>query len=441
MWPLAAHTFPHGVDVPDDKAATRGLPIRPFPFAPMLLLPLAQAAGEPPIPVVRDGQEVVRGQLLARADGFRSVPLHAPASGRVRRVARVPDASGAPVAGIHLEPWPGSTQELPEGTPCDPARATPREIIDAVQAAGIVGLGGAAFPTHVKLAAHEHRDIDTVLVNGVECEPCLTTDHRVMLEQAADVWRGVRYLLAAAGAARAVIAVEANKRDAATALERARPDDLPGTVQVLPVHYPQGAERILVDSVLGRAVPAGGHPADVGAVCLNVATTAEIGRLLPHGRGIVERVVTVTGTAVAHPGNYRIPIGTPLGFVLEHAGAHGPLGRVFLGGPMMGHAVPGLDVPVTKGATGVVAMRAGAGAAPREHPCIHCGRCVRACPLWLDPSRLGLLARHGRYAEMRDEHRLAECFECGACAYVCPAHIPLVQLVRAAKSALRDEAA
>ena len=441
MWWLRRRGFPHGVHVPDEKAATCGERIRPFPFAPALMLPLGQHAGAPSIPVVREREEVVRGQMVARADGFRSVPLHAPATGMVTRIGLVPTAGGAMAPGLYLAPHPASTQEALEGTPCDPDGATPREIIEAVQAAGIVGLGGAAFPTHVKLAAHEHRDIDTLIVNGVECEPCLTTDHRVMLEQADDVWRGVRYLLVAAGASRAIVAVEANKADAAAVLERARPPSVPGSIEVLPVKYPQGAERILVASVLGRQVPAGGVAADVGAVCINVATTAEIGRLLPHGRGIQERVVTVTGPGVAHPGNYRIPIGTPVRFILDHAGVRGGLGRVYLGGPMMGQALASLDVPVTKGATGVVATAAGDVPAPAERPCIHCGRCVAACPLWLDPSRLGLLARHGRYEVMRERHRLLECFECGACAYVCPAHIPLVQLMRLAKAAMRNRAA
>jgi electron transport complex protein RnfC len=369
------------------------------------------------------------------------VPLHAPATGTVSRIGPVLTASGAQLPGLELDPLPASTQAILEGAPVDPERASPREIIEGVRAAGIVGLGGAAFPTHVKLAAHEGRDIDTLLVNGVECEPMLTTDHRVMLEQAADVWSGVHYLLIATGARRAVVAVEANKADAAAALEQARPEAVPGEVRMLPVKYPQGAERILVESVLGRRVPAPGLPADVGVVCLNVATTAEIGRLLPRGRAILERVVTVTGSAVRNPGNYRIPIGTPLRFVLDHVGLVGAPRRVFLGGPMMGQAVASLEVGLTKGTTGVVASTAPHATAQTEQPCIRCGRCVRACPLWLDPARLGLLSRYGRYEEMRDEYRLAECFECGACAYVCPAHIPLVQLMRVAKSALRDRAA
>ena len=441
MWTWRARGFSHGVHPPEEKAATRGQPIRPFPFAPVLLLPLAQHAGASSVPTVREGAEVVRGQIVARAGGERSVPLHAPATGIVERIGRVLDASGAMVPGLYLAPDPASTQEVLDGVPCEVERATPEEIVGAVQAAGIVGLGGAAFPTHVKLAAHTRRNIDSVIVNGVECEPYLTGDHRVMLEHPGEVWTGVRYLLAATGAQQAVVAVEANKADAAAALERARPASVPGSVEILPVKYPRGAEPILVTSLLGRDIPSGGRSADVGVITLNVSTTAEIGRLLPRGRGILERVVTVTGPAVDRPGNYYVPLGTPLRFVLEQVGVRGRLARVFLGGPMMGQAVASLEVAVTKGVTGIVAQGPEHVPGQPERPCIHCGRCVAACPRWLDPSRLGLLARHGRYQEMRDRHRLLECFECGACAYACPAHIPLVQLLRLAKAAVSERAA
>ena len=437
MWRLR-RSFPHGVHLADEKAATAGRAIRPFPFAPVLTLPLVQHAGTPPVPVVREHEEVVRGQVIARADGERSVPLHAPASGVVRRIGLVRTPRGDLGPGIDLAPHPASTQEVLEGAPCDVETAAPDAIVAAVQAAGIVGLGGAAFPTHVKLHAHLDRALDTLIVNGVECEPYLTTDHRIMLEQAGDVWLGVRYLLRATGAARAVVAVEANKADAAAHLDATRPVAVPARVAVLAVRYPQGAERILVETLLGRRVPAGGVAADVGAVCINVATTAEIGRLLPHGRAILERVVTVTGPGVARPGNYRIPIGTPAGFVLDQVGVGDRPDRVVMGGPMMGQTLASLDMPLTKGATGLVVLGPAPAEVPaRPYPCIHCGRCVRACPLSLNPVELAALARHERHREMQIRHRLSECFECGACAYVCPAHIPLVQLFRAAKAALR----
>ncbi len=435
-------TFSHGVHPPTHKAQTCALPIRQFPFAPVLVVPLSQHVGNPSVPVVREGEEVVRGQLLARADGFLSVAQHAPACGVVRRIGPVPSISGRMVQGIYLAPFPGASQEVADGTPCRVETATPEQIVGAIQQAGIVGLGGAAFPTHAKLKPPAGCTIDTVILNGVECEPWLTTDHRVMLEHAPDVHTGLRYLLKATGARRALIGVEANKRDAADALRAAAPPDLPVTVEVLAVKYPQGAEKMLITALTGREVPSGALPSALGIVVVNVATAAEIGRLLPHGRGIQERVVTISGPAVGRPGNYRIPIGTPLRFALEQSQVSDDVSRVFLGGPMMGQALSSLDIPITKGTSGFIAFTPReTGAAPREYPCIRCGYCVDACPVHLDPCQLGVLARNEEYERMARRHHLMDCFECGSCAYVCPAHIPLVQRFRVAKAALRKEAA
>ncbi|MEN8133560.1 MAG: RnfABCDGE type electron transport complex subunit C, partial [Pseudomonadota bacterium] len=332
-------SFPHGVHPPDKKSDINHLPIQRFPFAPVMVIPLSQHMGKPAIPIVREGQEVIRGQLICRADGFYSVPIHAPASGTIKRIDLVPTISGKMNPGLYLEPFPGSTQEVADGTPCPLESAEPDDIISAVQQAGIVGLGGAAFPTHVKLKIPEDKCIDTVIINGIECEPYLTTDHRVMLEQTADIFTGIRYLLKATGAKRAVIGVEANKQDAVKTLHAGIPNGEPISLVVLDVKYPQGAEKMLVTTILGREVPSGGLPVDVHTLVVNVATTAEIGCLLPHGRGIQERVVTITGPAVRKKGNYRIAIGTPLRFVLDYVGVATDISRVFLGGPMMGQAV------------------------------------------------------------------------------------------------------
>jgi electron transport complex protein RnfC len=261
-----------------------------------------------------------------------------------------------------------------------------------------------------------------------------------MLEQSADVFVGIRYLLKATGAKRAVIGVEANKLDAAEVLRRSVPADMPVAVEVVEVKYPQGAEKMLITVLLGKEVPSGGLPADVGVATVNVATVAEIGRLLPHGRGIQERVVTITGPAVGRKGNYRIPIGTPLRFALDHVDVADNVSRVFLGGPMMGQALSSLDIPITKGTSGFVAFTdREIASAPEEYPCIRCAYCVDACPVHLNPSQLGLLARSGEYDRMADEHNLMDCFECGSCSYVCPSHIPLVQRFRIAKAIVREQ--
>ena len=434
-------SFRNGVHPPEHKGETCHLAIRRFAFAPELLVPLSQHLGAPAIPVVREGQEVVRGQTIAEPDGFMSVAMHSPASGVVKRIALAPSISGAMVPSVYLRPYPASSQEVDDGERCDVATASPDDIIKAIQRAGIVGLGGAAFPTHVKLKAPEGKHLDTLIINGVECEPYLTTDHRVMLEQTADIFMGVRYLLRATGAREVIIAVEANKQDAARKLQQDCPEDLPISVRVCPVKYPQGAEKLVIKALLDREIPSGGLPADVHALCVNVATTAEIGRLLPRGRGIQERVITIGGPGVRRKGNYRIPIGTTVRFALQETGAAKNLSRVFLGGPMMGPAVSNLDIPITKGTSGITAFTtAETGEATghkKVYPCIHCARCVESCPLFLNPTQLGLLAKNEEYEQMADEFNLMDCFECGACSYVCPSHIPLVQYFRLAKKMVR----
>ena len=436
---LGLRTFRHGIHPPESKDDTSGLPIRQFPFAPLLIIPLGQHIGKPSVLVVQEGQEVTRGQRLARADGFVSVSLHAPASGTIRKIGLTPSITGQMVTAIFLEPFPGSTQEVAGGKPCPLDTSTPDEIIAAIRDAGVVGLGGAAFPTHVKLKVPADKPVDTLIINGAECEPFLTTDHRVMLEQRDDLFLGIRYLQKATGAKRVVIGIEANKPDAAEHLRAGLNDDPDISVEVLTVKYPQGAEKMLITALLGREVPSGGLPLDVHALCVNVATTAEIGRLLPLGRGIQERVITITGPAVRHKGNYRIPIGTPLRFLLDHVGVAEDVSRVFLGGPMMGAAASSLEISITKGTSGVVAFTETEVERTYRHvyPCIRCGYCVDACPIFLNPSQLGILAENDEHQRMAEEHNLMDCFECGSCSFVCPSHIPLVQRFRVAKTAVR----
>jgi electron transport complex protein RnfC len=437
---VATKTFAHGIHPPENKGITAGLSIRRFPFAPAMIIPLSQHTGAPAKSIVREGQEVARGQKIAEPGGFVSVAMHSPASGVVERIALAPSSMGHMVPSIYIRPFPGSSQEVIEGTPCDVEKASKKEIVAAIQDAGIVGLGGAAFPTHVKLSITDPKFIDTIIINGVECEPWLTTDHRVMLEQVDDIFLGIRYLLKATGAEKAIIGIEANKPDAVKTLRAACPAGEPISVEVVKVKYPQGAEKMLIKALLGREVPSGGLPVDVNVVVQNVATTAEIGRLLPHGRGIMERVVTITGPAVGKKGNYLIPIGTPLRFALDQVDLADDVSRVFLGGPMMGQALSSLDIPITKGTSGIVAFttKEQAPTDQKVYPCIRCGHCVDACPMFLNPTRLGTLARNREYDLMAEKYHLFDCFECGSCSYVCPSHIPLVQQFRVGKAMLRD---
>lgn len=434
--------FSHGVHVPDHKESTCHLPIRRLPFAPVLIVPLSQHTGAPAVAIVREGQEVVRGEPIAKAGGFVSVPMHAPATGRVERIAPAPTARGDLSPAIYIKPYPGASQEILYGAPQDIEKMTPDEIVAAVQETGVVGLGGAAFPTHVKMKLPEGKRVDTIVVNGCECEPYLTADHRVMLEQPAGVLEGARIAIKALGAERAIVGVEDNKADAIEALRKAAARFSNIEIAAVPAKYPQGAEKILIEVLLGRQVPSRGLPADVGVAVFNVATLAQIGDLLPRHQGLIERVVTIAGPGVAKPGNYLAALGTPLRWALEQAGCSPDLASVILGGPMMGPAIGSLDVPFTKGVTGVLVLTSREVERRRKiYPCIKCAACVEACPMHLNPSRLGLLARKERYQEMEAGFHLGDCFECGCCSYVCPSNIPLVQYFRLAKQINRERKA
>ncbi len=431
----ALKTFPHGVHPRECKESTEAKATRRLPFADEMRIPLSQHLGAPAKPIVREGQEVVRGEPIAEPGGFVSVPMHAPATGVVERIALAPDHRGGMSPSIFLRLYPSASQEILYGAPQDIDGLSPKELVSAVQATGVVGLGGAAFPTHVKLAVPEGKHVDTVIANGCECEPYLTTDHRVMLEQPGHIMDGLRIVMRAVGAERAIIGVEENKLDAVEKLRESVPAGLPVTVEPLRVKYPQGAEKMLAKALLGREIPSGGLPADAGVAVFNVATLAQVGDLLPKHQGLIERVVTLTGPGLARPGNYLIALGTPLRFALEQAGFDGHVSQVILGGPMMGATAASLDLPLTKGITGIVVMRPEDVLPPKKiYPCIKCGACLEACPMRLNPSRLGVLARKGMFQEMDERFHLRDCFECGCCSYVCPANIPLVQHFRIAKA-------
>jgi electron transport complex protein RnfC len=438
-------TFSRGVH-PDANKSTAGSPIRRMPFASRMILPLAQHIGKPAVPLVRAGEEVVRGQPIARADGFLSVPIHAPADGVIESIELKPSARGPWVESIVLRVFDASTQEVRWAQHCDVDAMSPQELLQAIQDSGMVGLGGAAFPSHAKLAVPAETRIHTLVVNGCECEPYLTCDHRMMLEYADDLMTGTRLAMKAAGAERAIIGVEDNKMDAVAAIQaaidRAGPAAAHISVQAVETKYPQGAEKMLIKSLLGVEVPAGGLPMHIGAVVNNVGTLALLGSLLPQGMGLTERVVTVTGPGIRKPGDYWVPIGTPMRTVLAWAGVtHASEQEIILGGPMMGQAVASLDVPVTKGVSGILVFDKLQLESDRQvWPCIKCSECVKACPMGLNPSMLGMLAAQREYEEMGSHYHLGDCFECGCCTYVCPSHIPLVQQFRVAKGILRGKA-
>jgi electron transport complex protein RnfC len=442
--------FQRGIHPPSQKL-TADTPIRRLPFAQQFVVPLSQHIGKPPRPIVRVGQEVVRGQPIARTDDWLSVPHHSPVSGRVEAIELKPSARGPWAMAIVIRAHPGSSQEDLWGQPRDLANASGQEILQAIWDTGMVGLGGAAFPTHAKLTVPKQAKAHTLVVNGCECEPYLTCDHRVMVEEADYLIKGIHYALRATGAVRSIVGVEDNKPAAIAAIAAAIARDPQKArsgheifVEAVPTKYPQGSEKMLLMALFGVEVPSGKLPISLGMVVNNVGTLAALGRLLPLGQGLTERVVTVTGPGVARPGDYRVPLGTPLKFVLDYAGAPAESRQVILGGPMMGQSIPTLDIPITKGVSGVLVFR-GEDVSFRErhhvYPCIKCGECVESCPMGLNPSTLGMLAGKREYESMSENYHLGECFECGCCTYVCPSNIPLVQQFRVAKQVLREKSA
>jgi electron transport complex protein RnfC len=314
---------------------------------------------------------------------------------------------------------------------------TPKAIVTAVQNAGVVGLGGAAFPAHVKLSPPEGAKIEMLLVNGAECEPYLTTDHRTMVEYPARVFAGVRIMMRTLGVERAVIGVERNKPDAIEALERLRPADIDITVQALTVKYPQGAEKMLIKAVTGREVPSGKLPMHAGVVVQNVASLAAIAEVFETGLPLIERIVTITGPGVRKPANLIVPVGTKLRDAVAFCGGlTDDAAEILFGGPMMGAPQSDLDTPLIKGTSGVVVLTRAQSKPVRAYPCIQCGHCLDACPVFLNPSLLGQLAQAARYEDMEAAH-LMDCMLCGACSYVCPSNIPLSQMFSLGKVMLR----
>lgn len=433
--------FRHGVHPEERKELTRALPIRRMPFPDEVVLPLRQHAGKPAKVRVRVGDHVERGDTIADADGFVSVPIHASAAGRVVDIDWYPHIDGTMAMAVRIKvdkhamhiPRPRLVPNW-EGL-------TPDQVIQAVQAAGVVGLGGAAFPTHVKLAPPKDVTIHTIIVNGAECEPYLTSDHRTMVEYPARVLLGVRVMMHTLGVAKAVVGVERNKPDAIAALTAALPKDIDISILPLTVKYPQGAEKMLIHAVTGKEVSSGALPASMGVIVQNVGSAAAIAEVFETGLPLIERIVTVSGEGVRKPGNFIVPVGTRLIDLLDFCGGlTEDAAEVIIGGPMMGLAQGKLEAPVTKGTTGVVALTARQVSGEKVWPCIHCGRCLEACPVFLNPSLLGDLARNRRYEEMETLH-LADCMLCGSCSYVCPSNIPLSQQFAFSKSALKKRKA
>lgn len=430
---MGNRTFPGGIHPPDAKKYSKDSKISNMPLPAKVIIPLSQHIGAPAKPVVKIGDEVKTGQLIAEAGGFVSIPMHASISGKITKLAKFPHPTGTMQQAIEItgngeDNWVDLIDET------NYQELSADEIKERIAAAGICGMGGAGFPTHVKLSPPEDKPIDTVILNGVECEPYLTADYRLMLERPEDIIAGLRLIMKVVGAEKGVIGIESNKPDAVKLFNKLLKADKNIKVVGLKLKYPQGAEKQLIYAATGRKVPnQGGLPMAVGTVVQNVGTAVAIYEAVRFKKPLMERVITVTGKIVKEPKNINARIGTLCSALLDFCdGTTAEIGKVVSGGPMMGFALFTLDTPIGKGSSGLLILNKKEAAKDEESICLRCGRCVDICPMNLVPS---LIASNVRYddIEAAEKYGAMDCMKCGSCAYVCPSHIKLIQWIDIAK--------
>lgn len=432
-------TFRLGGVHPQDNKLSASAPLSQLPLPKQVTIPIIQHIGAPAKVVVQRGDTVKVGQVIAQHEGFISSNIHASCSGRIGIIEEVMDSSGFKHLAVNIRVKGDDWLETIDRTDTlvEEISLSRDEIVARVMEAGVVGMGGAGFPSHAKIKVPEGKTIDTLIINGVECEPYLTADHRLMLEKPREIIVGVRILMRALGVSRAIIGIEDNKHDAIELFDEWLREDKQIEVQPLEVQYPQGGEKQLIQAVLDREVPSGGLPADVGVIVHNVGTTFAIYEAVQKNKPLVERVVTVTGKDVKQPSNFWVRIGTP---VIELITAAGGLpestGKVVSGGPMMGKAIADLEVPVAKGTSGILMIAQAETKRAEEYNCVHCGKCIEACPMGLEPYRLLLLSKAGQSEKSKRENVL-DCIECGSCSFVCPSNRPILDYIRLSKTKVK----
>ncbi len=426
-------TFKKGVHPTDYKAYTNTGKIEYLPLPDDVFIPLQQHIGEPGKPLVSPGDEVKTGQCVGRSDKYVSSPVHASVTGKVKAIATLPHPVGVKAEMIHIKRTGEDEWDLlpiPEDWRAEPTDNLRKLIWEA----GIVGLGGAAFPTHVKLSPPADKPIDAFILNGCECEPYLTADHRAMVELAEKILTGMDILMKVLGVDKGYIGIETNKPDAIEAMRTGSARiGLDAVIVPLQTKYPQGAEKMLIQAILGRKVPAGGLPMDVGVIVNNVGTALAVTEAVTEGKPLIQRIVTVTGNGINKPRNVMTRIGSPFSHLVHYCdGLKEETTQVFMGGPMMGIAQFDLAVPVIKATSGIICTTDSTVKKVETSPCISCGSCISACSMNLLPTRLARLTEM-KQLDAAEELGINHCIECGSCAFVCPSHIPLVQWIRVGK--------
>jgi len=429
-------TFSLGGVHPAENKLSAGKKIEVLPIPAQVSIPIAQHIGAPSAPVVERGDSVVVGQLIAKSSGFVSANIHSPVSGKVFKIDNVMDASGykrpAIIIKVDGDEWDKSIDR--SATLRKEITMSTEEIIKKVGEAGIVGLGGATFPTHVKLSIPPGKKCDILIINGVECEPYLTSDHQLMMEKGEEIMVGTKILMKALKVDKAIIGIENNKPDAIEHMGKLAGQYDGISVMALKVQYPQGGEKQLIDACVGRQVPSGKLPIEVGAVVQNVGTTYAVYEAVQKNKPLFERVVTVTGKSVKAPGNFLVRIGTPVKDVIDAAGGlPEDTGKVIGGGPMMGKALASVDVPVMKGSSGILIMPDEMAHRKVSEPCIRCSKCVSVCPMGLEPYLLMTVTEKAMW-DRSEQERVMDCIECGSCSYTCPSNRPLLDYIRLSKT-------
>ncbi|RMD52497.1 MAG: electron transport complex subunit RsxC [Nitrospirae bacterium] len=434
---IKAAELKKGVHPYDSKELTAHKPIERAKLPDRVVIPMLQHIGIQANVEVSVGEYVKTGQVIGTPKGFVSSYIHASISGKVVGIGGFPHPSGKIVESVVIE-GDGKDEKVAFIEHPDYLELPPDDIRKFIREAGIVGLGGATFPTDVKLTPPKEKPIDIVILNGAECEPYLTSDHRLMIERSKEIVEGLRIIMRVLSVEKGYIGIEDNKPEAIEHMKKAVEGYDFIEIVVLPTRYPQGAEKILIKVITGREVPSGGLPMDVGVVVQNVGTANAIYEALRYGKPLIERVVTVTGRGIREPKNLLVRLGMFVEELINECGGLNPnASKIIMGGPMMGIALPDTNIPVIKGTSGVLVMGEDEIAHDEEYyQCIRCGRCVDICPMGLMPSTLSILAEKGYYEETK-EYNIMDCFECGSCAYVCPSKRPIVQLIKLAKSMLK----